>query len=60
MARLRTLMFLMPPLLAIGFAGCGTDVPEATGEPYEPSPEMQDMADQMMNSYKKGEINKAQ
>ena len=50
--------FLLSCLL-FGSAGCGNNPPEATGEPYEPSPEMKDMAGQMMESYKAGNVNNA-
>lgn len=60
MVRVRFLMLAMALTITLGHAGCGGSPPPPTGEAYEPPRELDEMKNQMMESYKKGTVNKAQ
>jgi hypothetical protein len=60
MAPIARLLLVIGATLSLGPIGCGQSPPPATGEAYEPPRELDQMKNQMMESYKKGTVNKAQ
>ncbi|QDV33845.1 hypothetical protein [Tautonia plasticadhaerens] len=60
MARVFSLLLAAAVIVSMGVVGCGQSPPPATGEPFEPPKELDQMKAQMLENYKKGTVNKAQ